>query len=373
MRIGFDAHNTFTNISGLGNYCRSMIEVLVKYYNINNNFYMFSGFDENNAQFVIPKGVEVITPSTLIGDIFPSLWRNYAMGSDLRRNKIDIYHGLSNVLPYDIRFGGAKSIVTIHDLAFLKYPNLYPKLDRYTLNKKYRFACNNSDLIVATSEQTKSDIINNWNIADEKVEVVGQACNSIFYNTATEQQKQYVRTKYNLPEKFLLSVGTLEERKNLILTLHAIADGRLDIHLVACGKYTSYAENLVAFVKKAGIEDKVHFIRDIHFSELPIVYQCAEALVYMSLFEGFGLSIVEAFNSKIPVITSSDGVFKETGGDACIYVGQHDLEGMIDAIKSIMTNQEIRSTVIEKGIKRADIYRDDIVAKNLFSIYDKLM
>lgn len=373
MRIGFDAQSAFTNISGLGNYSRSMIEILSKYCGLGNKYFLFSSFDTNSAGFVIPEGVEVVTPSTIVGDVSPFLWRNFGMAHDLRHKKIDVYHGMSNALPYDIRFGGAKSIVTIHDLAFLRYPNLYSQIDRYILNKKYRFACKFSDLIIATSEQTKRDIIEYFDISKEKIEVVRQTCHSSFLKKSTQEKKNEVRKKYNLPQKYILSVGTLEERKNLILTLYAIASGRLDVHLVACGRETPYVEQLIDFVKKEKIEDKVHFIQNIHFDDLPTVYQCAEGLVYMSLVEGFGIPIVEAFNSQIPVITSSDAVFKETGGDACVYIGQHDLEDMIEAIDNISKNETMRNEIIEKGLERAKIYKEDVIAKKLFSVYDKLM
>lgn len=373
MRIGFDAYSAFGNISGLGNYSRSTIDILVRHYALGNKFFLMSGFDTNKSGFVIPEGVEVVTPRNLIGDISPYLWRNFMMASDLRFHKIDVYHGLTNELPTDIRLGGAKSVVTIHDLAFLKYPNLYSYAKRYVLNKKCKFSCKYSDLIIATSQQTKEDIIDNYNVAPERIEVVGQACSSVFKKDYSEQKKEKVRAKYNLPEKFILSVGTLEERKNLILTLHAMATGKIDSHLVACGRHTNYAEKLMAFAREAKIEDRVHFIQNIHFYDLPVVYQCAEALVYMSLFEGFGLPILEAFNAGIPVVTSKGSVFQETGGDACLYVGQYDLEGMIDAVVSVTSDDKLRNELVEKGKKQALLYEDSIIAKDIFSVYDKLM
>ncbi|MFI3267415.1 MAG: glycosyltransferase family 1 protein [Rikenellaceae bacterium] len=374
MRIGFDAYSAFINNSGLGNYSRMTIDILARHFALGNKYFLMSGFNDNKSGFVIPEGVEVVTPSNLIGDISPYLWRNFMMSRDLRQKKIDIYHGLTNELPTDIRLGGAKSVVTIHDLAFLKYPNLYSYARRYVSNQKCKFACNYSDLIVATSQQTKEDIIENYKVSPERIEVVGQSCCPIFKKTYSDEKVAKIKSKYNLPDKYILSVGTLEERKNLILTLHAMASGMLeDVHLVACGQYTDYAEKLIEFTYEAKINDRVHFIQNIHFYDLPIVYQNARALVYMSLFEGFGLPIIEAFDAGLPVITSNGSVFQETGGDACIYVGQYDLEGMIEAVNSVISDENKRKDMIEKGRKRALLYNGSKIADDIFSVYEKLM
>ncbi|MFI3262565.1 MAG: glycosyltransferase family 1 protein [Rikenellaceae bacterium] len=374
MRIGFDAYCAFLNVSGLGNYSRMTIDILARHYAIGYKYFLMSGFDANESGFVIPEGIEVVTPTGMIGNVSPYVWRNFMMAGDLRLKKIDLFHGLTNFLPADVRRGGAKSVVTIHDIAFLKYPNLYSAFDRYMLNKRYKFSCHYSDIIIATSQQTKEDIMENYNVSSERIEVVGQACCPIFKKSYSEDKFEKIKSKYNLPERFLLSVGTLEERKNLTITLHAMASGKFDdLHLVACGKYTDYAETLMTYARELKIADRIHFIQNIHFYDLPIVYQCAEALVYMSLYEGFGLPILEAFDAGTPVITSNQGVLKETGGDACLFVGPHDLEGMVDAIESVTTDESVRNILIDKGKKRSLLYDGKKIADDIFSVYNKLM
>lgn len=372
MRIGFDAKRMFKNYSGLGNYSRSTLELMAKYYP-QNKYLIYSAFDENRVGFEIPEGIELVTPTTILGDICPSLWRSGLMAKDIRKHKIDIYHGLSNELPYDIREGGARSVVTIHDLIFRRYPNLYTKIDRAIYDRKYSRSCRYADRIIAISEQTKNDIIEFWNIPQEQIDVVYQGCNPIFYTKSKEEFKLKVKAKYNLPSEYILCVGTIEERKNLMLTLTAMVDGKIDVPLVACGKHTEYADKLMDYASSHGIERRVRFLHNVEMAELPAIYQMASVAVYVSLFEGFGIPILEALNSGVPMITSKGGVFQETGGNACAYVGQYDLDDMISQLKETLANTQKRTEMVEKGYIWAQNFRDDKVAANLNSVYEKMV
>lgn len=372
MRVGFDAKRLFSNLSGLGNYSRSTVELLHKYFPQDKHV-LFTPASGNKANFIVPKEVDVVTPTALISSLVPSLWRSFFMASDIRAEKIDIFHGLSNELPNDIRHSGAKSIVTVHDLIFLRYPNLYSKIDKLIYEHKYHTSCKNADMIIAISQQTKEDIINYWNIAEERIEVVYQGCNPVYYNKASESKKEAVKQKYNLPDNYIVSVGTIEERKNLMLTLSAMVEGKIDLPLVACGKYTPYRDKLWEYAVRHGIEKRVHFHHDVALEDLPAIYQMADVAVYVSLFEGFGIPILEALNSGTPMITSKGGVFPETGGDACLYVGQYDLEEMIHALKTALYDSQRRQDMIDRGYMYALNFRDEKVATNLHKVYEKIL
>ncbi|MEG1649209.1 MAG: glycosyltransferase family 1 protein [Rikenellaceae bacterium] len=372
IKIGFDAKRIFRNLSGLGNYSRSTVELLAKYHP-ENEYSLFTAFDENKVEFAIPKGFKVVNPTGIIADVVPSVWRSCNMAHDIRRSRIDIFHGLSNELPFDIRVGGAKSVVTMHDLIFLRYPNLYGKLDRMLYEFKYRKSCNNADMIIAISNQTKNDLIDFWNIQPERIQVIYQGCNSLYYEKASTEVKERVKERYNLPDQYILSVGTIEERKNLMLTLHAIGEGNIDMPLVACGRWTPYVEKLQEYVAHKGLENKVHFIHDCSLEELPAIYQMATVSVYVSLFEGFGIPILESMNCGTPVITSRGGVFNETGGKAALYVGQYDLEDMIELLKRVISDSAWREELIQNGYKHAANFTDDKIADNLMALYEKMM
>src|SRR5690606_3725090 len=162
----------------------------------------------------------------------------------------NIYHGLSNELPFSINQTSVKKVVTIHDLIFLRYPKLYKPIDAYIYKKKFEFACNAADVIIAISEQTKRDIIQYFQIPEQKIKIVYQSAAPIFNNIATSELKQKIALKYNLPKKFILNVGTIEERKNGILLINALPKIQQGYDLVFIGKSTSYKSLLENQINK---------------------------------------------------------------------------------------------------------------------------
>ena len=241
MIIGFEAKRVFQNCSGLGNYSRNTINLLTRYYP-ESKYKLFAPRLTN--LYIPPDTVEVITPVNYFSRYFRSYWRLHLTSKILVRNNVDIFHGLSHVLPYGIEKTGIPSVVTVHDLIFLRYPEFYKKLDRKMYETIYRSSCLRSTIIIAISNQTKADIVHYFGIEPSKIEVIYQSCNRRFYDRLDIEQKAAIRLKYNLPEKFILSVGTIERRKNQLSILKAIALEKMDIPIVILGKATEYMEEL---------------------------------------------------------------------------------------------------------------------------------
>lgn len=370
MRIGFDAKRLFYNRSGLGNYSRSTVALLAENF-AGHDYLLFTPKLGNAEKFDMSQNMQTVLPGRL-GRLAPSVWRSYAMSGSIRREHLDLYHGLSNELPYDIARAGVPSVVTIHDLIFVRHPELYKPADVALYRQKYGHSCRAADRIIAISNQTRDDLINFWNISGDKIDVVYQGCNPMFYEKMPQQQKDEVKARYGLPDNYILSVGSIEERKNLLLTVKAMVEGRIDADLVVCGKHTAYTDKVMSYAVAHGIAHRIHLLHNVVFSDLPAIYQMCRVLVYASIFEGFGIPILEGLNSGVPVITSAGGVFPETGGDACVYVDSYSVDSMIDALKLVLSDESLRADMVKRGYAYAERFREHHVAANLMDVYQKI-
>ena len=370
MNIGFDAKRAFYNTSGLGNYSRSTINLLAKYFPEDNHF-LFTPEIENAVTFDTGRA-KIIQPETDFYKFLKSFWRSYGMTTNFKKLKLDVFHGLSNEVPINSHFLRTRTIVSIHDLIFIRYPDLYKPIDREIYYKKFKASVHKADKIIAISQQTKSDIINFLAADEKKIEVVYQGCNEIFSIKKTELELQKTRQKYNLPQQFILNVGTIEARKNALQILKAAHFEKIEIPIVFIGKRTDYQDELEEFIEEQKVKNQVIFINNVHFADLPAIYQMASVFVYPSIFEGFGIPILEAMNSGIPVVTSKGSCFPETGGDAALYAFHEDFEELAAQIKTALYNSEIRQQLIEKGSKRVLLFHDKDIANNIMKVYKSL-
>jgi glycosyltransferase involved in cell wall biosynthesis len=230
MLIGFDAKRAFFNKSGLGSYSRNLIQGLTEKYP-ENEYLLYT--PELNFDLFEPRdpSVAVKGPVRPLHRVFRSYWRSFYLSRQLQKDRIEIYHGLSHELPYSFPKKHVRSIVTIHDLIFLRLPHLYRLLDRTIYEKKFRYSCEISDRIVAVSRQTADDVVEFFGISPDKIDVVYQGCNPVFNTEVSLIEKEILRMKYLLPKSFILYVGTIEERKNLLTLIKALHFGKIDIRL----------------------------------------------------------------------------------------------------------------------------------------------
>ena len=373
MRIGFDAKRAFSNTTGLGNYSRDTIRVL-SYYFSDNKYFLYTPEDNQNPRmnFITDRdNTFVCIPESLLNRVLKLYWRNKSIVKDLSTNKIDIYHGLSNELPLGIETTSIKTIVTIHDLIFIRFPNLFTAIDRNIYHRKFKSACVRANKIIAVSEQTKRDIMDYFLVPAEKINVVYQGCNKIFQSEINKEQKKAVINKYRLPEDYLLYVGNIEERKNLLTILYTLKELPKQ-NLVVIGNGKSYKIKCLKFIAKNRLSDRVFFLSGLSLKEMAVIYQSAEIMIYPSIFEGFGIPILEALFSKTPVITSKGGCFLETGGPHTRYINPLLVSEMKEAIIEIQNSSSIKNRMREKGFEYAQNFTDDKIAKSLMHVYTNL-
>ena len=340
MKIGFDAKRLFNNFTGLGNYSRFVVDTLLEA-GTTDNYCLYTPKIKDRPEtkrYLQDPHLKIITPpSWMKPSPLAAIWRSTLPISAKEFSSLDVYHGLSHELPMGIP-SHVKTIVTIHDLIFLRYPQFYSRFDVMMHHQKVKHACRVADRIVAVSEQTAKDIIQFLNADPAKIKVIYQGCHRQFRHKHRPEEIAAVRKKYDLPERYILMVGSIESRKNAITLLKAFAmlpkDGRPGLVLV--GKGTTYLDQVKSTIAALNIEKEVALIHHTAFSDLPAIYQGATVFAYPSLFEGFGIPIIEAIESGIPVLTSKGSCFAEAGGPHAWYADPQLPEEWASHLKEIL-------------------------------------
>jgi glycosyltransferase involved in cell wall biosynthesis len=371
MRIGFDAKRAFFNRSGLGNYSRDTISILSDYYPMN-EYILYSPKPQKSTYFHKATNLCITGPETSTERFFSSHWRSYGLSKQLKRNGIQLYHGLSNEIPKGIESVNVPSVVTIHDIIFMRFPHFYSYFDRIIYENKFRYSSLHANKIIAISEQTKNDLIEFFKTPENKIDVVYQGCNPIFWETVSQNKKEETLMKYLIPEQFILYVGTVEERKNILNVLKAMHKEKIDFPIVIVGKTTPYYSKVKAFVDNNEMKN-VHFLHNVPTDDLPALYQLSKLFVYPSLFEGFGIPILEALTSKTPVITSKGGCFAEAGGKSTIYLNPESVDELAEAIKAVINSSRMRDNMVIDGFVHAQQFKQDRIARNIMDVYEKII
>lgn len=368
MQIGFDAKRLFLNNRGLGSYARNLLYALAKYAP-ENGYHLFT--PEVKNEYVSPSlvnsdNVKVHLPSGL-GTLSSSIWRSGFLGSASQNMNLDVFHGLSQELPSDIKSFKGKSAVTIHDVIFLQHPEFYKPIDRWIYYKKVKNAVERADHIIAISKQTKNDVLAEFNFDRSKIVVQYQSCNEVFYDKRSDREKEIVRSKWNLPENYILYVGALNENKNVEIILKAlkVLDGTVDLPLVIIGHGKEYRAKLESYINRHQLHDRVIFASDKGNPsplELSSFYQMASLFIFPSHYEGFGIPILEARFSGIPVIASNSSCLDEAGGQGTLYFDPNNEADLANNIELALGSKDYLNYP-------PDEFRADHLTEKLIKIY----
>lgn len=372
MIIGYDAKRALFNNTGLGNYSRWLVKVMATHFTENEYLLYTPKAPENrhyNKLYKLPH-TQIITPK---GKFRLPLWRSKGIVANLQADGVQLYHGLSHELPLGIKHTGIKTVVTVHDVIIMRYPQYFGWANRFIYKSKLQYACKAADKIIAISQKTKDDLVELLQVDAAKIEVIYQGCDPAFRFNQSDAQRALVKKKYNLPKRYVLTVGTIEERKNLLLLVKALLHTKSSIPLIVAGKPTAYTEQVKQFINTNNLNNRVVFLHEVSFDELPALYQLATLFVYPSRYEGFGIPVLEALNSGVPVIAATGSCLEEAGGPDSLYVNPDDEQDLAKKISRVWNSPALRQQMITKGFEYAHNFDDEKLAGKLMQLYQNTL
>jgi glycosyltransferase involved in cell wall biosynthesis len=371
MKIGYEAKRVFLNMTGLGNYSREVVRMMASNYPDNEYLLYTPKVKPNNRLGFLndfPQ-MKTILPKS---KFFTSWWRSRGVVADLKRDGVELYHGLSHELPMGIHQSGVQSVVTVHDMIFMRFPQYFGAISRMIYDSKIRYACKHADAVIAVSQKTKDDLVELLGTDTDKITVIYQACDDSFKIKQTLKRKTEVKQKYQLPDNFILNVGTIEPRKNLLQLVKAL-QLLPDVKLVVIGKQSAYFKQVRQYIVANGLDKRVIFISNVQFDELPAIYQLANVFVYPSRYEGFGIPILEALASGTPVVAATGSCLEEAGGPDSLYVGPDDEKGLAEKIDLVLKDTTLSQQMIERGMLYAARFEEKKLAAQLMGVYQKVL
>ena len=370
--IAFDGKRAVQNYTGIGNYSRLALESLLPLMP-DARFDLYVPKIKPNPRLknlLANPRVSLRTPDTLSGRILPHLWRSKGLTDQLHRDRPALYHGLSNELPIGIERSGVPSVVTIHDLIFERHPEFYHAPDVAICRRKFRHAAAVADRVIAISERTASDLRELYGVPDEKIRVVYQGCSQLFFKTPASESIADNRGRFG---RYIIGVGTIEARKNQMLTLRALPLLPQDVNLVLVGRQTAYARRILAEARKLGVENRLTMLSGVAMTSIPALYAAAEVAAYPSFYEGFGIPMLEALAAGVPLVAATGSCLEEAGGPGALYVNPTNVEAFAAAANRLLASPRLRDEMVDRGRQYIARFAPANFGRGLVNVYNELL
>ncbi len=344
MIIGIDGNEANVDKKvGVSVYTLKLLEYFQKVGSAEKRFVVFLREQPNKS---LPEETEYYRYSVVPGKI---LWSQIFLPYHLHfKTKIDVFFAPAHYAP---RFCPVPVVLTIHDLSFFYYPNEFRKKDLYQLKNWTEYSIKKAVKIIAVSKTTKKDIRKFYDIPEEKISIIYNG-----FEKHSGDSKHISLEQYGIEKnKFLLFVGTLQPRKNISYLIKAFAKFKItnpDFKLVIVGKQGWLFDDIYAEVIRLNLEKSVLFTGYLADNEVIKLYKNAFCFVLPSLYEGFGIPVLEAMSNGCPVIASHSSSLPEIGGDACLYIDPTDEQDLLDKLNDLTDNKSLYDTLIKKGSER---------------------
>lgn len=368
LKIAIDSQPLIGQKTGIGQYVNNIFNILDTNNELELKYWM--------NQIVYSRYREIgIDEKTIINNRYPykvirrlqapSIFHSFPI--DIF-NKFDIFHG-TNFIAYNTL--NAKVVLTIHDLAFLRYPEVADEITYRHHTHWLFYSIQKADHIIAISHQTKLDIMEFYNVPEQKISVIYLAPNLPRLNINDND------INFELPKKYFLFVGTLEPRKNIPFLIRGFALAKekygFEHKLVLVGKKGWKYEEIFQTIDELNIYNDIILLGYVTDMELSVIYQRASVFLFPSLYEGFGMPILEAMTHGIPVITSNISSMPEVVGDAAIKISPKNIEEFINAIGLLMNNEKIHAHYSKEGLKQSELFSWEKVGKETLDVYRKVL
>lgn len=285
---------------------------------------------------------------------------------------IDLFHSPNFILPPTQ--AATQTLLTVHDLSFLRHPQgALPSLRRW-LEKVVPRSLKRADHVLADSDHTKQDLIDIFSVGPEKITVVGAGVEERFQPMTDPVALKTTQTRYHLPEKFILGLGTLEPRKNFVGLIKAYEQSLVNQthHLVIAGGKGWLYDEIFAAAKQSSVSAQIHFTGFVADDDLPALYTLADMFAYPSHYEGFGIPIIEAMACGTPVVCANNSSLPEVAGQAALLVEAHDIEALSQSLFRLSVDTDCRNLLINRGFLQAQKFSWDAAARRLLQVYQSL-
>jgi glycosyltransferase involved in cell wall biosynthesis len=305
---------------------------------------------------------------------FTRLWTHVRLSAEMLTHAPDALFVPAHVLPL---LHPAASVVTVHDLGYLRYPEAHKEADRRYLDWSTRWNARQAAAVLADSEATKADLVRAYGARPEKIHVVYLGRDERFVPVTNPLRLAGIRAKYDLAQRYFLYIGTLQPRKNLERVVQAFEalSGRpelADMQLVLAGRKGWLYDSLFARVEAAGLGERVLFPGYIPDEDLPALLSAATAFVFPSLYEGFGIPVLEAGGCGLPVITSNTSSLPEVAGDAALLVDPHDVDAIAEAMYRVVTDRDLAAELTRRGHENVKRFSWEKCARETLAVLESV-
>lgn len=366
MRIAIDTHAIGSALTGNERYIENLAEQLLCL-DRENEYYFFFTNDDAKRQWE-NRGLNL---STLLVSRNPWLRLGIEIPRQLRRIRPSVFH-YQYTGPM---FRFSPEVVTIHDVSFERHPEFFPLAERLRLKITVRRAVKTARRIITVSEFSKREMVNLLGVSEDKVKVIYNGVGPEFENVGDAEATRLCLERYSVRKPFLLAVGNISRRKNHLAMIRGFAlwlnrHPRSEYRLVIAGKPQNAARTVFSEAFRLGLDkNRLNVLGYVPEQDLPYLYAGAELLLNTSLYEGFGLPLIEAMRCRLPVIASRSSCFPEIAGDAARLVNPEDSAEIAEAIEDVLTNQSGREELVTRGLQRADFFRWDMAARETLQVY----